>query len=626
MKRRMIPLLLSVLLLLPLLSFPMGSAAEGSDPVIALTYVPIYGESASVEGVVYRPDGGSFDPADYRISLYLQVTEGGTYWVKPTYAKPYADVEFDGSFAIRYATGGQDDQAVLLHILLIPASYTPTSNFADTAAAALDRVTVRRAQDGSLTVDPDRLPPANWEDPGKPSGIRPKANMLSVNIGFYIDGTWAGGPLSVETIRTQLQKAAKFCDTVRFYSAAGPLEPAYAAAQELGLSVVGTAWISGDPDADQTELDGLIAQCNAGRVRMACVGSETLYRGEQTVAELIEKMNYVRSKLNDPTIPVTTADSIGFFLEQPGLRAACDTLFVNLYPYWSGSAIDTALADFDAAMAQLRAKARGKEILVSESGWPTAGQTVGAAEASEENAARFFEEVHAWSLETEIPVFYFAFSDEPYKAHTGEGSCGAHWGFLDSDLVLKHGYTMTDFFLRKQFRDVSPKSWYANAVYWAIRNGITAGTSADTFSPNDPCTREQVVSFLYAAAGRPPVEGDEMPFTDVRRGKYYEVPIRWALQKGITSGVSDTLFGVGQSCTRGQIVTFLWNYAGSPEPETTDLPFTDVSRRSYYYKALCWAYESDLTAGTTDATFSPKMVCTRAQVVTFLYKLSLIAE
>lgn len=619
--KRIISLLLSIVLLLLTIPAPLSASASDADPVIALTYIPIIEERAQLEGVVYRPDGGSFDPAAYRVTLYLQVWEHGTYYVKPYSNKTYEDLGSDGSFSYKFITGGDDIRAEFLHILLIPSSYTPTSSFNDALAVALDRVTVQRSPDGSVSVDPDRPPPANWQDSGKPLGLTPKADLLAMNIGFYIDGTWAGGPLSAETIRTQLTKAKEFCEAVRFYSAVGPLEPAYAVAKELGLSVVGTAWISGDAEADQTELDGLIAQCNAGRVQMACVGSETLYRGEQTVAQLIEKMNYVRQHITDPAIPVTTADSIGFFLEQPALRTACDTLFVNLYPYWSGSGIETAAEDFAAAMTELRNKARGKEILISETGWPTAGQTIGAAVASEENAARYFEELHAWSLESGIPIFWFEFSDEPYKAGTGEGSCGAHWGFLDSELVLKPAYAMTDFFIRRQFRDVPPDSYYANAVYWAIRNGVTKGTSEHTFSPKSPCTREQVVTFLYAAAGSPPVEEGDLPFTDVKPGKYYENPVRWAKENGITSGVTETLFGVGQSCTRAQIVTFLWTFAGSPEPETAELGFTDVNPDAYYYKALCWAYETGVTAGTSDTAFSPKMVCTRAQVVTFLYKL-----
>ena len=633
MKHRVLALLLCFALLLALPALP-AAAEEGSGPVIALTYVPVYGESAYLEGVVYRPDGGSFDPGDYRVALYLQITEGNAYWVKPYNNQTYENVQSDGSFSVKYVTGGYDSQAIRMHVMLIPASYTPapttyaeSASYRATLAQALDYVVVDRGEDGSVAVDPDRPPPAGWSDPGKPSGLTPKADWLGVDIGFYTDGSWAGGPLSEASIREQLTRASAYADTVRFYSAAGPLTPAYAIARELGLTVVGTAWISGDETADRAELDGLIAQCNAGRVRLACVGSETLLRGEQTIPELIEKINYVRDRLEDPSIPVTTADTLDFPLNSPALRRACDVLFVNLFPYWSGSSIDSAAADLAEAVARLKAKAGGKEVLISETGWPTAGQTIqnpgdsgSAAVPSGENAARYFEEVRAWSLETGTPVLWFSFTDEPYKAEV-EGACGAHWGLLEADLTLKPCYEMTEFFLRKRFTDVRPGAYYAQAVYWAIRNRITSGTSPSTFSPHDLCTREQVVTFLWAAAGRPPAEETPLPFTDVREGAYYIDAVRWALANGYTSGVSETLFGTGQSCTRAQIVTFLYHAVGSPPVEEDEpLPFTDVKPGRYYCDAVRWAWQNGVTTGTTETSFSPHDTCTRAQVVSFLYK------
>ena len=627
MKRRILALLLCFALLLALPA-PPAAAEEDAAPVIALTYIPVWGEDAYLEGVVFRPDGGSFEPAAYRVALYLQITEGNAYWVKPYNNQTWESVQSDGSFSIRYKTGGYDSQAIRMHVMLIPASYTPaptvyaeSASFRGTLAQALDYVVVERSEDGYVSADPDRSPPAGWQDPGKPSGLSPKEDRLAVDIGFYTDGSWAGGPLSEASIRAQLTRAAAFADTVRFYSAAGPVAPAYEIARELGLTVAGTAWISGDEAADQAELDGLIAQCNAGRVRLACVGSETLLRGEQSIPELIEKLNYVRDRLEDPSIPVTTADTLEFFLNSPALRRACDVLFVNLFPYWSGSSIESAPADFAEAVARLRAKAGGKEILISETGWPTAGQTIqGSAVPGEENAARYFEAIRAWSLETGTPLFWFSFSDEPYKANT-EGACGAHWGLLEDDLDLKPCYEMTEFFLRRRFTDVSPNAYYASAVYWAIRNRITGGTGPSSFSPKKPCTREQVVTFLWAAAGRPAPADTPLPFTDVGEGAYYAKAVRWALEAGVTSGVSETLFGTGQPCTRAQVATFLYSAVGRPPVAEEPLPFADVKPTAYYYKAVCWAYQNKVTAGATATEFAPRQICTRAQVMTFLYKL-----
>jgi hypothetical protein len=169
------------------------------------------------------------------------------------------------------------------------------------------------------------------------------------------------------------------------------------------------------------------------------------------------------------------------------------------------------------------------------------------------------------------------------------------------------------------FEDVKEKDWFFNPVLWAVNNGITAGVDATHFGPNLTCTREQVVTFLWAANGRPEPTTTENPFTDVTEGKYYYKPVLWAVENGITAGVDTTLFGVGVECSRSQVVTFLWAAAGKPEPTITENPFNDVKEKDFFYKPVLWAVENGITAGTSEATFSPKDTCTRAQVVTFLY-------
>ena len=128
------------------------------------------------------------------------------------------------------------------------------------------------------------------------------------------------------------------------------------------------------------------------------------------------------------------------------------------------------------------------------------------------------------------------------------------------------------------------------------------------------------MTFLYNAAGKPGYTLTENPFSDVKEGKWYYDAVMWAFENGITSGVDETNFGVSQSCTRGQAMTFLWKSLGSPEPETEDCPFTDVKPGKYYYKAVLWALENGITSGTSPTTFGTQDSCTRAQIVTFLYK------
>ena len=183
----------------------------------------------------------------------------------------------------------------------------------------------------------------------------------------------------------------------------------------------------------------------------------------------------------------------------------------------------------------------------------------------------------------------------------------------------EYGYTFCPL---DGFLDVNPTAWYAVPVAWAYENGITTGTGSESFSPNKACTREQIMTMLWRACDSPEPAGTELPFTDVKAGAYYEDAVRWAYYHTpqITAGAAAGTFGVGQTCNRAQTMTFLWAAAGKPEPTAAENPFEDVAETDYYYKAVLWAVENGVTSGTTPTTFSPNAPCTRAQVVTFLYK------
>lgn len=169
------------------------------------------------------------------------------------------------------------------------------------------------------------------------------------------------------------------------------------------------------------------------------------------------------------------------------------------------------------------------------------------------------------------------------------------------------------------FIDVAPDAYYAEAVAWAVAEGITSGTSATTFSPNSSCTRAQMVTFLWRSAGSPAPQGDTNPFVDVQPETYYYNAVIWAVEQRITSGTSTTTFSPDASVTRGQTVTFLYRAAGSPTV-TGGNAFTDVDGGLYYSEAVQWAVNKSITSGTSTTTFSPNADCTRAQIVTFLYR------
>ena len=176
-----------------------------------------------------------------------------------------------------------------------------------------------------------------------------------------------------------------------------------------------------------------------------------------------------------------------------------------------------------------------------------------------------------------------------------------------------------------EFDDVKdPSKFYYGPVYWAVNHDpqITNGATPTTFNPDGACTRGHVVTFLWRAAGEPEPTATTTPFTDLKESAFYYKAVLWAVEKGITTGATKTTFAPGKPCTRGQIVTFLWRFKNSPEPTTTENPFGDVKESGFYYKAVLWAVENNVTSGTGKGKFSPDSTCTRGQVVTFLYRAS----
>ncbi len=170
-----------------------------------------------------------------------------------------------------------------------------------------------------------------------------------------------------------------------------------------------------------------------------------------------------------------------------------------------------------------------------------------------------------------------------------------------------------------QFSDIPPGHYCEEAVSWAVEQDITKGTSETTFSPNESCTRAQAVTFLWRAAGSPQAISEEQRFVDVSDGAYYEEAVRWAVEQEITAGTSSDTFSPDEPCTRAQIVTFLWRFKGGPGASCENF-FDDVHVKDYYFVPVCWAVENEVTAGVGDGRFAPDEFCTRAQIVTFLYR------
>ena len=169
------------------------------------------------------------------------------------------------------------------------------------------------------------------------------------------------------------------------------------------------------------------------------------------------------------------------------------------------------------------------------------------------------------------------------------------------------------------FSDVQENDYFFDPVNWAVQNQVTTGTTPTTFSPEEDCTRAQIVTFLWRAKGSPEPKSTTNPFTDVQQSDYFAKAVLWAAEEGITKGSSEKTFSPNDTVTRGQTVTFLWRMQGS-EKVAANNPFTDVAADQYYSDAVSWAVKNKVTTGKTDTLFAPEDPCTRAQIVTFLYR------
>ena len=188
-----------------------------------------------------------------------------------------------------------------------------------------------------------------------------------------------------------------------------------------------------------------------------------------------------------------------------------------------------------------------------------------------------------------------------------------------SDMLLDYDGTTT-WVGYTSFDDVPSDAFYFAPVVWASNNGITTGAAEDAFDPNGKCLRAHVVTFLHRAAENPEPTSTKNPFTDVKSSDFFYKPVLWAVEQKITNGISADKFGSYDVCNRAAVVTFLWRAAGSPEPASDDNPFKDVKPTDFFYKPVLWAVENGITNGLTATEFGPGAACNRAQVVTFLYR------
>lgn len=255
-------------------------------------------------------------------------------------------------------------------------------------------------------------------------------------IGFspYIEGQKPGDIISEEQIRRRMEIIRPYTSWVRSFSCTDGNELIPKIAKEYGMKTLVGAWLGKDDKINQLEIENLIKISNEGYVDIAAVGNEVMYREDLTEDELLIFMQKVKSAIKG--IPVGYVDAYYEFEDYPKIAEACDIILANCYPYWEGCHIDYSLLYMKEMYNRAKRAANGKPVIISETGWPSQGTSLGAATPSDENFIKYFINTQKWSKEENIEIFYFSSFDESWKVGA-EGDVGAFWGLWDKDENLK---------------------------------------------------------------------------------------------------------------------------------------------------------------------------------------------
>lgn len=257
-----------------------------------------------------------------------------------------------------------------------------------------------------------------------------------LNFGPYEKGQSPkdGIILSPEQLTKRLETIREYASWIRTYGTTNGLGAIPGIAKKMGMKVAAGCWLGRDKDANEIEIASLIAIGKSGQADLLVVGSETLLRKDLTPNELTAYIQRIKEMV--PGVPVTTGDASGVLAANPKVIQACDLLFCNIYPYWEGHPLECAMYHLEEKYKALEAAASGKKIWVSESGWPTDGNTVSEAKPTLENACNYLHQLVAWSKINDAPVFLFEAFSEGWK-ESEEGPQGAHWGLFSEDGDLK---------------------------------------------------------------------------------------------------------------------------------------------------------------------------------------------
>ena len=250
----------------------------------------------------------------------------------------------------------------------------------------------------------------------------------------YVEGQKPGDQLTEDQIRQRIEVIQPYTKWVRSFSCTEGNELIPKIAKEYGLKTLVGAWLGDDDEINRKEIAGLIKIANEGSVDIASVGNEVMYRGDLTEDELLAFIYQVKEAI--PNIPVGYVDAYYEFSHRHRITEACDVILANCYPFWEGCHNDYSLPYMKNMYYQAKEAGQGKKVIITETGWPSAGTPLQAAEPSEENFMKYFINTQKWSAEDDIDLFYFSSFDEAWKVGA-EGDVGAYWGIWDKDEKLK---------------------------------------------------------------------------------------------------------------------------------------------------------------------------------------------
>ncbi|OWY18983.1 glycosyl hydrolase [Sphingobacteriales bacterium UPWRP_1] len=252
---------------------------------------------------------------------------------------------------------------------------------------------------------------------------------------LYEEGQKPGDLISEPQIRKRMQILQRYTGWVRSFSCIEGNELIPKIAKEMGLKTLVGAWLGKDAEKNRQEIESLITLVKEGFVDIAAVGNEVLYRKDLTEQELLHFIEQVKKEI--PEVPVGYVDAYYEFVQRPQIADMCDLILCNCYPYWEGTNFIDSLPHMQKMYQQAVNAGNGKRVIITETGWPSKGESLGNATPSVINAMKYFINTQLWANDKNIEVFYFSSFDEAWKVST-EGEVGAYWGIWDSFGKLKY--------------------------------------------------------------------------------------------------------------------------------------------------------------------------------------------